>query len=312
MRNLDTTPEMALAGAFQIPYREARDGFWGEQTSTLNWCEEDYNVTYYCAEMVNTLTNLVFIWLGIKGIRNVIKYSHDPVFILAYLGYIVVGLGSMAFHATLQYSMQLADELPMIYTVCIMGYANFSYKQPPKTRLLVAGAMMGLAGSITAYYLHAKDPTFHQAAYTLLTLATIGRGFYVTEHQLRPALRKRNPAECDQLMGRMHALAWTGIIMFLSGFCLWSLDTIFCRHIITARNRILLPWAALLEGHGWWHILTGLAYHLITWRVWLSRCLDGSEREFMLDWTPLRSAPQVVPRRGASVATPAIESKKIQ
>lgn len=24
----------------QIPYREGRDGFWGEQTSTLNWCEE--------------------------------------------------------------------------------------------------------------------------------------------------------------------------------------------------------------------------------------------------------------------------------
>jgi len=25
---------------FQIPYREARDGYWGDQTSTLNWCEE--------------------------------------------------------------------------------------------------------------------------------------------------------------------------------------------------------------------------------------------------------------------------------
>lgn len=25
---------------FQIPYREARHGFWGDQTSTLNWCEE--------------------------------------------------------------------------------------------------------------------------------------------------------------------------------------------------------------------------------------------------------------------------------
>lgn len=23
-----------------IPYRVSREGFWGEQTSTLNWCEE--------------------------------------------------------------------------------------------------------------------------------------------------------------------------------------------------------------------------------------------------------------------------------
>ncbi len=36
LRSLD----MSLVSALQIPYREARDGFWGEQTSTLNWCEE--------------------------------------------------------------------------------------------------------------------------------------------------------------------------------------------------------------------------------------------------------------------------------
>jgi hypothetical protein len=41
-------------------------------------------------------------YLGYKGLRNVLTYSHDAVFILAFLGYIVVGLGSMAFHATLK------------------------------------------------------------------------------------------------------------------------------------------------------------------------------------------------------------------
>jgi dihydroceramidase len=40
---------------------------------------------------------------------------------------------------------------------------------------------------------------------------------------------------------------------------------------------------------------------MILWRVWLNRCLDGSEDEFMLDWAPLRSVPQVVPRPGAFV-----------
>lgn len=63
---------------------------------------QDYNITFYCAEVVNTLTNLVFMWLGIKGLRNVLACSHSRVFILVYLGYIVVGLGSMAFHTTLK------------------------------------------------------------------------------------------------------------------------------------------------------------------------------------------------------------------
>lgn len=49
-----------------------------------------------------TATNALFLWLGIKGIINCIRQAHDRIFILAYIGYIVVGLGSIAFHATLK------------------------------------------------------------------------------------------------------------------------------------------------------------------------------------------------------------------
>lgn len=86
---------------FQWPYREARDGIWGPQTSTLNWCEEDYNITPYIAEFINTTSNLMFIALGVMGVRDCLRYGHGSVYVLSYLGYIVVGLGSMAFHATL-------------------------------------------------------------------------------------------------------------------------------------------------------------------------------------------------------------------
>ena len=46
--------------------------------------------------------------------------------------------------------------------------------------------------------------------------------------------------------------------MFLAGFCLWNMDNIFCHHLTTGKQQMLLPWSAVLEGHGWWHILTGL------------------------------------------------------
>ena len=47
---------------------------------------EDYYATIYSAEIVNTVTNLLFIYLGIKGIRNCLKYEHDGVFAVAFLG----------------------------------------------------------------------------------------------------------------------------------------------------------------------------------------------------------------------------------
>ncbi|SPQ19336.1 c804d4db-4c73-4ac4-840f-b0914149d89c [Thermothielavioides terrestris] len=298
---------MAFVSALQIPYRESRDGFWGEQTSTLNWCEEDYNITFYCAEVVNTLTNLVFMYLGLKGLRNVLAYSHSRVFILVYLGYLVVGLGSMAFHTTLKYEMQLADELPMIYTVCIMAFATFSYRKSVAVQVLVAAAMAGVAVFITVYYLYAKDPVFHQVAYGLLTVGLIFRGFFVMERDLRPQLSQRNPAECDRLMREMYKLAVTGILTFLAGFVIWNIDNIFCHHLTTTKKLSFSVPSATLRSEmmttAMMMMLTSDAgaYHLILWRVWLNRCLDGSEKDFMLDWTPLRSVPQVVPRPGAAV-----------
>lgn len=112
----------------------------------------------------------------------------------------------------------------------------------------------------------------------------------------------------------------TGIAWFLTGFFIWNMDNIYCHNLKAARNFLLLPWAIVLEGHGWWHLFTGLgkhiivvhngtwliprlirgqgAYYFIIWRVWLIRCLDAGEPNFHLRWpSTFTSVPQVVPRR---------------
>lgn len=63
---------------------------------------QDYNVTYYSAEIVNTLTNLLFIYLAYKGVKSCRKQGHDMVFHVAYYGYFLVGFGSFMFHSTLK------------------------------------------------------------------------------------------------------------------------------------------------------------------------------------------------------------------
>jgi dihydroceramidase len=80
---------------------------------------------------------MMFIWLGAKGLINCITYSHARIFLLCYVGYLAVGLGSIAFHTTLKCKfnkwygfpyyltdrdflyldpMQLVDELSMVYS----------------------------------------------------------------------------------------------------------------------------------------------------------------------------------------------------
>lgn len=86
-----------------IPYPPARDhGYWDPVTSTLDWCEENYYLTTYSAEIVNSLTNLMFIWLAFVGINNCLRHGHDRIFLITFIGYLIVGSGSFAFHSTLK------------------------------------------------------------------------------------------------------------------------------------------------------------------------------------------------------------------
>ena len=68
----------------------------------LNWCEEDYYATVFSAEIANAFTNLLFLHLAVRGVRNCLDHGHDPIFLLTFLGYGCVGLGSFAFHTTLK------------------------------------------------------------------------------------------------------------------------------------------------------------------------------------------------------------------
>ncbi|KAI0188389.1 alkaline dihydroceramidase [Astrocystis sublimbata] len=286
-----------------FPYHEPRVGFWGKKTVTLNFCEEDYVMSYYCAEVCNTVTNILFLWLGARGIKACLKYGHPAIFLVTFIGYIIVGLGSTLFHATLKYPMQLVDELAMIYTTCFMAHATFAYARSAPFSIALGAGLVGLAYFITARYYETKDPQFHQDAYALLTATVVFSNIYIMERTLRPALKarekKRSPTSqvpsTRESLSQMWIMVATGLSVFLGGFLVWSLDNWYCDTIRGWRHQIQLPWAVVLEGHAWWHLMTGIgAYYYIVWRIWIQRCLDGDEDKFRLYWPSVFHLPEVM------------------
>ncbi|KAF2398220.1 alkaline phytoceramidase [Trichodelitschia bisporula] len=287
------------------PYPAAKDGFWGPVTSTLNWCEEDYYASHYLAEIVNSLTNLIFVVLAFKGIANCLRNGHDTVFVVAFVSYLLVGLGSFFFHATLLYPMQLVDELSMIYTTSIMTFALFTRAAARPARLFFGLLVASLAAFITAYYVYLGDPLFHQNAFAVLTAFTILRSLYIMETRLRPSRRCKDlsltPAEQarrdvrdDVIVTTMWRFVGLALAAAAGGFAIWNLDTLHCDAIRRWRHRVGLPWGVLLEGHGWWHILTGIsAYYQLMWGVWLRYCLNGQQDDVEMVWPSMWSVPVV-------------------
>ncbi|PSN73091.1 alkaline ceramidase-like protein [Corynespora cassiicola Philippines] len=295
-------------------------GRWSPVTSTLNWCEEDYYLTPYSAEIVNTLTNLLFMYLASKGIANCLANGHDNVFLVAFVGYLLVGTGSFLFHATLKYPMQLVDELSMIYTTCLMCYATFSYGKSKRYSLILGLSLVSLALFITLYYHYLQDPTFHQSAYALLTAVVLFRSIWVMEINIRPKFQskerkaanprsngaargaqEREQVRDGQIVRKMWAMIAFGLSIFLGGFAVWTLDNEFCSTLRKWRREVGMPWGFLLEGHGWWHLMTGVgAYFYIVWGIWLRHCLNYKQDDYELVWPGWTTMPLVVKRRRSS------------
>ena len=80
--------------------------YWGVPNTSIDFCEEKYIINPYIAEYYNVISSLSFILVGLPFIRS--KMSN-----IAWVT-ILIGIGSMLLHGTLQQYGQWVDEMAMI------------------------------------------------------------------------------------------------------------------------------------------------------------------------------------------------------
>lgn len=259
-----------------IPYGPELDsGFWGKPTSTIDWCEENYVVTYYIAEAVNTVTNAVFILLAGYSLRNVARNHFEKRYTLCTLGFMLVGVGSWLFHMTLKYHFQLLDELPMIYTTCIPVWFSFGYQRSRRFQDICGWVIFLGAMALTIIYIIFRNPTIHQAAYGALNVTIIIKNVKLVY----------NTISDRQALYNLNWILALGVSEFLFGWLLWNLDIHFCDYWRSLRRAIGLPFGMLFEGHGWWHLFTGLGvYSYLIYLEYLRVFQLGIQNRYVFKW----------------------------
>jgi len=104
---------------------DIQNGYWGARTAAVDWCEPNYQKSFYIAEFWNTISSFTISLGGLLFLKHCLEYKYETRFFFCSFGVIFVGLGSAFFHGTLLYAGQVLDELPMVYTsvgflYCIM------------------------------------------------------------------------------------------------------------------------------------------------------------------------------------------------
>ncbi|XP_042587962.1 alkaline ceramidase 3 [Cyprinus carpio] len=222
-------------------------GYWGTPTSTLDWCEENYVVSYYIAEFCK--------YVRTSGLCSV----HAVHCRVGRLGIAAVGIGSWSFHMTLQYEMQLLDELPMIYSCCVFVYCLYEcFKQERVVNHLSVTFLLTFSIIVSVVYLIWKEPVFHQLVLSL----KVYNFLIISPSVLVAFLVIRSVFIVTWVYPWLRALGFTSLSVFLLGFVLWNIDNIFCDSLRATRQRLPPVVGAVTQLHAWWHILTGLGSYL--------------------------------------------------
>mmetsp|Transcript_4043 Transcript_4043/g.5395 ORF Transcript_4043/g.5395 Transcript_4043/m.5395 type:complete len:285 (+) Transcript_4043:264-1118(+) len=104
----------------------AAQGFWGPEDSSVDFCEKSYVRSPYVAEFWNSISSLIFVFLGLYGLVETVKLNARWVYPALFLTLALIGIGSTIFHGTMRWWGELWDELPMLllglfYVVSLSG-----------------------------------------------------------------------------------------------------------------------------------------------------------------------------------------------
>ncbi|KAF9366502.1 Alkaline ceramidase 3 [Mortierella sp. NVP85] len=230
-------------------------GYWSPNTASVDWCENNYVVSYYIAEFWNTISSLFIVLLGELGLY--LCPTKERRFKVAFRTISIVGIGSTLFHGTLRHKMQLLDELPMIYAATALLFICVETKNGPQGRwfpvglatwLLLTTIFVSITGGKAQFY------TF-QASFGVLQLAII---YYTT------TLHQRQKSEI-QARGMQNESTWLirrAISVYAFAVTIWLIDLHLCEFVNGVSPQSVLKWNP--QFHAWWHVFSIVGVYFTT------------------------------------------------
>ncbi|KAH9397961.1 Hydrolyzes the sphingolipid ceramide into sphingosine and free fatty acid, partial [Tyrophagus putrescentiae] len=212
-------------------------------TSPVDWCEFNYTHSPFIAEIINTISNVLFLVFPPILIQLSRQYANniDRGIYVIWVLFAVVGIASAYFHATLSLLGQLLDELAILWLLAFSFGMWLPKKYYPKwlndDRRKFKRLMIGI--SVVASFMACIYPWINSFALMSLGIPT----FMLLTKEL-----KRCRVQRVKRLGVRCCLCWAAAVIS------WILDRMFCE-TWSAYNAPYL--------HGVWHVLIAIASYTV-------------------------------------------------
>ena len=201
--------------------------YWGNITASVDWCETNYENSKYIVEYFNTISSLSMVICGVYG------YYMTQRNLLLYTSILLVGIGSIMFHATLLWQFQALDEVPMIYTCLIIIYMSSTFISK---KILIP--LLFLYGLVATYLVVGKENKYQFVLFH--TCYGIPHGIIMV-YLVIVYKSTRNVVVRLRLQ---EIFGW-----FALGVMCWFLDLLFCETF------------KAFQLHAWWHFFISITIY---------------------------------------------------
>jgi dihydroceramidase len=161
---------------------------------------------------------------------------------------LILGISSFLFHASLRQTLQFADELSMLGLAWSLLQGFMTVRRSSSYDRLIEISLAVFFPLFSLFYIWTGKIIYHATAFIITMVLIVLRGYYLF-YWIKPGFPEAKRKE-------WRTRGWKSLILLLVGYAVWNIDLEFCAELRELRARLGLPWAWLLELHGWWHILT--------------------------------------------------------
>lgn len=221
------------------------NGFWEPHSSSIDFCEPNYYLTTWCAELHNTWSSLLITFIAAIGLLYS-NPTNEASVSLMFLVLVVIGLGSAGLHTSLHWVLQSADEIPMLWQTLSLLHAAYKISRGEKYNAQVGYVFIIIAITQTILYYS------FQQTYAVFLVSMIL--YSVMTIIWSASLCYQNKSK------RFLTLLWTWSFLCYAvfGFGIWIIDMNFCSELMSL---YLKGGGATL--HIFWHIFAAMGTYLL-------------------------------------------------
>lgn len=223
------------------------NGYWEPHSSSVDFCEPNYLLTKYVAEPHNSWSSFAMIILAIIGLLYG-NPTKEIRFIVMYIVLGLVGIGSVALHATLHWLPQSSDEIPMLWEVQAFLEMK-SDKGKPWNSYLPIIFMITITIQTAIYYRFQEIYPAFLISYLGSTTAVL----LMTKGILTEDINK------DDMKLRWKVFTWGFIVFILLAGPVWLVDMNLCHLLLPYYTS---PYVGGFTLHVFWHAFAAYGCYL--------------------------------------------------